>query len=272
MANDLLTAGQFAKLASTTKRTVLWYEEKGILKPTSVDATGYRFYKPEQIIDFQIILLLRSLNFSIEQIKEFLSQNISLRKLFEAKHEVIATEIERLKKKLDIIDTYSSNVDKEGVLIKPELDSISPTKIYYISKEGPYAKIYTYGLELQSYLTHVPKNAEYVCLFEDPGYKPVKSRYKVGIIANPDIQIKSEYRDRVKEMTIPSYKVLSYTHHGSPSLLSFHWKQLEKYARLHHIESNLSLPFINLEIYKHTGLNGEINEEKMVTEMHLPIR
>ena len=31
MSDTLLTAGQFARLARTTKRTILWYDEKGVL-------------------------------------------------------------------------------------------------------------------------------------------------------------------------------------------------------------------------------------------------
>ena len=57
MHQNLLTPAEFAKLARTTKRTVLWYAEKGILLPHTTSESGYRLYLPEQIIDFQSILL-----------------------------------------------------------------------------------------------------------------------------------------------------------------------------------------------------------------------
>lgn len=272
MDENLLTAGQFAKLASTTKRTVTWYDQEGILEPFYIDESGYRFYKPEQIIDFQVILLLRQLNFSIDQIKKFLSKNASLKDLFQLKRKLLVEEINRLKRKLDAIDSYYDNFKKEAVLVKPKIVDVPSFDIYYIQKEGPYSKIYGYGLELKSYFKKLPKNAVFISVFEEPEYKPVKSKFKVGAVIGKGMELKKEADGIVSRLTLPSYKALSYTHVGSPSLLSFHWKQLEKYAASHKLEQNRGLPFVDIELYKHTGLNEGIDQDQMITEMQMPIK
>ncbi|RJQ24430.1 MerR family transcriptional regulator, partial [Candidatus Parcubacteria bacterium] len=53
MEEKLLTAGEFAKLARTTKRTVVWYGREGILPPFKIGENGYKYYKAHQILDFQ---------------------------------------------------------------------------------------------------------------------------------------------------------------------------------------------------------------------------
>jgi DNA-binding transcriptional MerR regulator len=42
MKKDYITAGEFARLACTTKRTILWYDQKGILKPTKIGESGIK--------------------------------------------------------------------------------------------------------------------------------------------------------------------------------------------------------------------------------------
>ena len=94
MQNNLLTVGEFASLAETTKRTVLWYEEKGILKPKQIDPENkYRLYEADQIIDFKAILLLRKLSFSLREIKNFLAKHNSPMTLFNLKKKSLKQQL-----------------------------------------------------------------------------------------------------------------------------------------------------------------------------------
>ena len=40
--NALFTIGQFAKLHSVNKKTLMWYAEIGLLKPACIKENGYR--------------------------------------------------------------------------------------------------------------------------------------------------------------------------------------------------------------------------------------
>lgn len=62
------TAGEFAKKAGVTIRTIRFYDNKGLLKPSSVSEAGYRLYNDEDFAKLQRILTLKYLGFSLEDI------------------------------------------------------------------------------------------------------------------------------------------------------------------------------------------------------------
>ena len=70
--NNLFTIGQFAKLHEINKKTLMWYDEIGLLKPAIIKENGYRYYTYYQSSLLETILLLRELNVSIPEIQNFL--------------------------------------------------------------------------------------------------------------------------------------------------------------------------------------------------------
>lgn len=71
--NKLFTIGQFAAIHEVTKKTLMWYDEIGLLKPAVIGENGYRYYTYFQSPALETILMLRELNVSIPEIKAFLS-------------------------------------------------------------------------------------------------------------------------------------------------------------------------------------------------------
>ncbi|RXZ83110.1 MerR family transcriptional regulator [Paenibacillaceae bacterium] len=68
------TVGSFAKLTSTTKRTLRFYDHKGLLKP-SYNEQGYRTYTDEDLYRFHQILTLKYLDYSLDEIETYLEQD-----------------------------------------------------------------------------------------------------------------------------------------------------------------------------------------------------
>ena len=65
---------EFAKLTGVSVRTLHFYDEIGLLKPSSVDEqNGYRFYDEQTLMRMQEILFYRELNFSLKEIRMILS-------------------------------------------------------------------------------------------------------------------------------------------------------------------------------------------------------
>lgn len=62
------TAGEFAKKAGVTIRTIRFYDNKGLLKPSNLSETGYRLYTDADFAKLQVILTLKYLGFSLEDI------------------------------------------------------------------------------------------------------------------------------------------------------------------------------------------------------------
>jgi len=269
MHQNLLTPAEFAKLARTTKRTVLWYAEKGILLPHTTSESGYRLYLPEQIIDFQSILLMRKLGVALEDIKARMAGGNSLQDLFQQQRGAIEVQIGDLQRMLTATTHYYHNLGATGTLVKPRIEQTKPLDIYYIDRQGPYANIKHYADELQGMFVHVPKDAIRLTIFMEDYYQPQTAAMQIGIVCRPDVQPKPGVT--VPSQTLPAYKTLSYVHHGSSTLLSLLWQELGKYCRLNHLTHDDSLPFADLEFYRMDDAPYIDNDDSLITTMHMPI-
>lgn len=96
--NIKLTVAQFAKLHQVNRRTLHYYDNIGLFSPNTKKENGYRYYDLSQSIDFEYIRMLKELNMTIEEIKEYYenpnSQNFL--KIVEEKNKEIELEIQKL--------------------------------------------------------------------------------------------------------------------------------------------------------------------------------
>ena len=65
-----ITAGEFAKMCRTTRDTLRYYEKQGILVPHKNPENGYHYYSYAQISSFYFIKTFRSIDCSVEDIRE----------------------------------------------------------------------------------------------------------------------------------------------------------------------------------------------------------
>jgi DNA-binding transcriptional MerR regulator len=78
----VLKIGEFARVAQVSIATLRHYDQYGLLKPTTLDPeTGYRYYALDQLPRLNRILALKDLGFPLEQIAQFLENNLSLEQL-----------------------------------------------------------------------------------------------------------------------------------------------------------------------------------------------
>lgn len=69
------TTGQFMKLTHVSKKTLRYYDEHNILKPSRHSDSGARYYSSDDLAKMQQILLLKYLGFSLSDIREMTIQN-----------------------------------------------------------------------------------------------------------------------------------------------------------------------------------------------------
>lgn len=77
MSKEEYTIGQIAKRLNTTPRALRFYEQKKLIVPCKIDRNGYRIYSKKEVEDLQVVLYLRSLGFSIQKIKQLLTEENS---------------------------------------------------------------------------------------------------------------------------------------------------------------------------------------------------
>ena len=68
----LFTIGQFAAIHGVTKKTLMWYDEMGLVTPAVIGENGYRYYTYQQSSTLETVLMLRELNVSIPEIEGFM--------------------------------------------------------------------------------------------------------------------------------------------------------------------------------------------------------
>ncbi|KLU64262.1 HTH-type transcriptional activator mta [Desulfosporosinus acididurans] len=67
------TVQKLGQISGISPRTIRYYDEIGILKPTRINSSGYRIYGQAEVDRLQQILFYRELDLSLETIKEIVS-------------------------------------------------------------------------------------------------------------------------------------------------------------------------------------------------------
>lgn len=63
------SSGEFARKAHVSVRTIRYYDQQNILKPTLLDDSGARFYSDSDFTRLQQVLLLKYIGFSLDEIR-----------------------------------------------------------------------------------------------------------------------------------------------------------------------------------------------------------
>jgi MerR family transcriptional regulator, activator of bmr gene len=106
--------GDFAKIVDLPVRTLRFYDECGILKPSMTDNyTGYRYYTEKDIAACQLIKLLKSVDFSLVEI---LNNKDNLNnEMLKTKQNELEEKIYLLKLKWQKLAIMQEAMTKEGL-------------------------------------------------------------------------------------------------------------------------------------------------------------
>ena len=127
---DYYKIGEISKIYGIGRDSFMYYEDIGILKPFR-DKNGYRMYKLSDIWRLNLIKELRSLNFPMKKIKEYLDdRNI------ESTKEILNKEIILIDEKIEELLSYKQNIMKRLDTINYELRNLKLYEIdlVYINK------------------------------------------------------------------------------------------------------------------------------------------
>ena len=71
----MYTIKQLADLANVSRRTLRYYDQIDLLKPTAVATNNYRYYDQEAILRLQQIRFYQELDFSLDDIRKILDKS-----------------------------------------------------------------------------------------------------------------------------------------------------------------------------------------------------
>ena len=108
---------EIADIAKVSKRTIQFYDEKDILKPSYLDQSGYRFYSEDKIMKLQKILALKYLGLSLKDIRLILlDDDENMVNSLQLQKNLINQKISELNLIQDSIDMLIENYKHDEVI------------------------------------------------------------------------------------------------------------------------------------------------------------
>ncbi len=129
---------QLSDLAKVSVRTLHYYDEIGLLKPSEKSAAGYRFYVRADLFKLQQIMFFKELEFSLEEIQRILSDpNFDLKKALKSHREEISKRSEQFKTLLSTIDKTIQTLNQKIMLSDQEMyEGFTPEQAKAYRKEA----------------------------------------------------------------------------------------------------------------------------------------
>jgi DNA-binding transcriptional MerR regulator len=131
----MFTIGDFARLGRVSVRMLRHYDAIGLLRPAAVDpASGYRFYRADQLGRLNRVVALKELGFTLEQVQVILDGQVSAEELrgmlrlrraqLEAQLAADANRLAGVEARLRMIES-EGHMNTEDIVVKP----VAPVRV-----------------------------------------------------------------------------------------------------------------------------------------------
>lgn len=116
------TVQKLAQLAGVSIRTLHYYDEIGLLKPSHIQENGYRVYEDKELLRLQQILFYRELEFSLEDIKKILdSPSFNMMVALQDHKKLLELKKERIEKVLLTVNATMKHLKGGGIMKNDDL-------------------------------------------------------------------------------------------------------------------------------------------------------
>jgi effector-binding domain-containing protein len=266
--------GAFSRIVQLPVKTLRYYAEIGLLRPAKVDeATGYRLYSLDQLPGLYMLLALRDLGFTLEQVAMLMQEAVSVEQVrgmlrmkraeIEGRLEAERDRLARVEHRLDMIEREGKMPAYEIVIKKAEpmrVASIRDVVDTYGSVGALIGELFT-SLGEKGIAPTGPSLAVYY----DEEYQDRDVDVEVAVPVGVEAKLPTGGRVTIREL--PSYaEVASLVRRGPYDDFTPAYGELMKW-----IESNgYRIAGPNREIYLR-GPGEESPPESFVTEIQFPI-
>jgi DNA-binding transcriptional MerR regulator len=143
--SDLISIGEFADVSRLSVKALRHYDELGLLRPASVDpSTGYRLYGWWQVPTARVIVMLRSLEMPLSEIRDVLDATgwgrpADAAAVVAAHRRRLADRLARSEEQLTAIDAL---LNGRGVIeYKVEARELAPQTVIGIREEASVRRL-----------------------------------------------------------------------------------------------------------------------------------
>lgn len=132
--SKFFTTGELAKLTGVSKQLLIFYDKQGIFSSTSTDDNGYRRYSLSSYFRLKMLLHLRKLDLSLNEIDQYLRSchTSVLRNIYERKLKEYRRTISLLERKCDILCSRLEKMtfQSTGIMNQVLLQELTDSKHY----------------------------------------------------------------------------------------------------------------------------------------------
>ncbi len=245
---NLFSIGEIAKAVGITRKAILGYEAKGLIKPDKKDGTtGNRYYTIDTFTQIRTIRVFQDLGLSLDEIRTYFSDTTDLQPMIE--------RLEKMRDELNLtIEKLKERTHKKGDVIR-EI-TIEPQTIYcrvYKSTSIADKTNLLRDTALEAMRKYGTDTTRRMYFTEYSADTPGEIAYCVAVPPEST----GEY---VKQ--IPGLKAISFFHHGAYEEIPEARKRLLIYAKENNIK--LSGTFRNLYL---EGPPQHKDKSKFITQI-----
>lgn len=262
--------GDFSKLAQVSIKTLRYYDEIGLLRPSEIDRfTGYRYYAAGQLSRLNRIRLLKGLGLSLDQIGRLLQSDLpvdQLRGMLKLRRAEIERSIEEEESRLAQVEALLIQIEQENMVMSDYdvvIKKIAPVHVASIrdvvANYGAQGELWG---ELEAYLAqhHVKPVAPCLTIDHNDGYKERDVDLEVCEVIDAELPTS----DRVRVSDLPAVEMMACTvHHGPFNQLSNGYQALMRWAEA----NGYRFCGASREVYLQVGDDEAAN----VAEIQIPV-
>ncbi len=259
--------GDFSKITGLSIKTLRYYDDEGIIQPSSIKESGYRYYDDSNYKVAKRVILLKQLHFSINEIKDVLhnvKDDNDLQEYLIEKRQQIKENMIVEDNYISMINQYLSHISKKEETNHSEISIKDVKEMLVISYRfvGKYNEMGMYTSKLYK-LAKNKADGNIITVYHDEEYK-----------VNADLEVCLPIKEKVSHggasiKVLPSMQILSMKHIGHYDKLGESYKKLLDYAHRHNI--TLLSPYREVYI-KGPGMILKGNPDKYITEIQIPIQ
>ena len=123
-----MTIKEVEEQTGLTRSNIRFYEKERLIEPTRNDKNGYRDYSESDVENIKKIAYLRTLEISIEDIRNIMSDKVSLTEIIEKQAATIQTQIEGLNKARIMCERMleAGNVSFDELQVEKYVEDLEP--------------------------------------------------------------------------------------------------------------------------------------------------
>jgi DNA-binding transcriptional MerR regulator len=269
----VFTIGEFSTASGIPVRTLRFYHDEGLLVPAAVDPeTKYRSYDERNLERANVIVALRDLEFSLDDIRAILadcSDDMDIIQHLEQQKNSLTQKLQHYRNVLQKIERLidherHAREEEKMTAAKYEIGQreLEPILVAGIRMKGNYSDCGQGFAKLcKSLGRHMAGKP--LCLFYDGEYREGDANFEPCVPIRKAVSI-----DGIDVRELPAARCVTLIHRGPYTELRSSYARLMKHVKQRGYE--LQLP--TREVYvKGPGMIFRGNPKKYITEIQLPI-